>query len=56
MSPFQITFNLGQRVHTTWGQTLRGRGSLVSLVPKTGLVVPRVFTTKVLLVPKGDGV
>ena len=56
MSPFQITLNLGQRVHTTRGRTLRGRRGFVPILPKRGLVVPKVFTPKIPSpVPKGDG-
>ena len=56
MSAFQIADNLGQRVHTTRGRTIRGRWSVVPLWPKRGLVVPNVCTPKIASpVPKGDG-
>ena len=56
MSPFPIALNLGQRVHTTWGRTLRGRWGFEPLLPKRGLVVPKVFTPKIVSpVPKADG-
>ena len=56
MSPFQIALNLEQRLHTTRGRILRGRCGLVPKLPKRGLVVPKVFTPKVVsLLPKGDG-
>ena len=46
MSHFQIALNLGQRVHTTRGRTLRGRWGSVPTLPKRGLLVPNVFTPK----------
>ena len=51
MSPFQIALNLVRRM-----RTLGGDGVLVPILPKSGLVVAKVFTPNVVpLVPKGDG-
>ena len=46
MSPLQVALNLGQRAHIARGRTLRGRWGLLPLLPKRGLVVPKVFTSK----------
>ena len=46
MYPFQIALNLRNLAHTTAGQTIRGRLSRGPLLPKRGLVVPKVFTPK----------
>ena len=55
MSPFEILLKLGQRAHRARGRTLRGRSGLVPLLPIKGLVVPKVFTKKIVPpVPKGD--